>query len=166
MLTYLKTAAEKFPESDDVLVCLFFMHVRACDFNAQQAVARKLLQKKPTDKSLRFWMAISTMMQGENDVTLAKRMYLPLAERMLEKAFSDGVFESHTDLQLYLTILNQLEKYSKALEVLKNTEFIGTFNLHSSSASLFYVLAMRAVDLCSVHLCPQTRIKANIFFFH
>lgn len=162
MLNYLTSAAEKFPDNEDVLLNLFFMHVRRCDFNAQQAIARKLLQKKPSDKSLRFTMAVSTMMQGENDSKLAKRMFLPLAERLLEKALKDGIFDSHTELQLYLSILKMQEKYSEALDVLRKADKIGMYQkLSCSSHSNF-----SALNAFVFHPDLLSRNFINISFEH
>ncbi|VDM32889.1 unnamed protein product [Hydatigera taeniaeformis] len=126
--TYLTTALEKFPDNEDLLVCLFFVHVRKCDFSAQQAIARKLHQHNPKDRGFRFWMALSTVLQGEKDAVLAKRMFLPLAERILEKALSEGYFRSHKDLTFYISILKRTGKYSKALDLLADRSFMGSIS--------------------------------------
>ncbi|KAL5964815.1 N-alpha-acetyltransferase 25 NatB auxiliary subunit [Taenia solium] len=63
-------------------------------------------------------MALSTVLQGEKDAVLAKRMFLPLAERILEKALDDGYFHSHKDLNFYIAILKRTGNYSKALGLL------------------------------------------------
>ncbi|VDK37631.1 unnamed protein product [Taenia asiatica] len=126
--SYLTAALEKFPDNADLLVCLFFIHVRKCNFNAQQAIARKLSQQNPTNRGFRFWMALSTMLQGEKDAALAKRMFLPLAERILEKALNDGYFHSHKDLNFYIAILKRTGNYSKALDLLTDKNVVDKIN--------------------------------------
>uniref|UniRef100_A0A5K3EW86 Ribonuclease P/MRP protein subunit POP5 n=1 Tax=Mesocestoides corti TaxID=53468 RepID=A0A5K3EW86_MESCO len=73
-------------------------------------------------------MVLSTMMQGENDLVMAKRMFLPLSERMLEKMKNDGSFDCHADILLYLMILKRQDKYSDALDVLNKREFLDRIN--------------------------------------
>ncbi|KAL5110501.1 N-alpha-acetyltransferase 25 NatB auxiliary subunit [Taenia crassiceps] len=126
--SYLTAALEKFPDNEDLLVCLFFIHVRKCNFNAQQAVARKLYQQNPTNRGFMFWMALSTMLQGEKDAALAKRMFLPLAERILEKALNEGYFRSHKDLNFYIAILRRTGNCSKALDLLTDKNVVGKIN--------------------------------------
>ncbi|CDS42438.1 peptide alpha N acetyltransferase [Echinococcus multilocularis] len=126
--SYLTTALEKFPDNEDLLVCLFFIHVRKCNFNAQQAIARKLCQQNPLDRGFRFWMALSTVLQGEKDAALAKRMFLPLAERILEKALNEGYFRSHKDLHFYISVLKRMGKYSKALGLLTDSSVMDKIN--------------------------------------
>lgn len=123
--SYLKSALEKFPKNRDLLTCLFFIYVRMCNFNAQQAIARKLCQIDGADRGYKFWLALSTILQGEKDANLANRMFLPLAERILEKALGDNHFSSHDDLFVYLSVLTRLKKFSEVVNLLNDKEIMG-----------------------------------------
>lgn len=93
-------------------------------------------------------MALSTMLQGEKDSALAKRMFLPLAERILEKALNEGYFRSHKDLNFYIAILKRTGNYSKALDLLTNEGVMGMSTLFSCSTSTrFWLLIL--FDLCT-----------------
>ncbi|VDL99548.1 unnamed protein product [Schistocephalus solidus] len=71
---------------------------------------------------------VSTMLQGEKDPELARRMFLPLSQRMLEKALSEGLFDSHVDLQLYLSILKRNNNFETAINLLTEKNLIESIN--------------------------------------
>lgn len=116
---------KKYPENKDLHLGLFYIYVRSCNFNAQQATARKLCQIDNSDRSYKFWMALSTMLQGEKDAASATRLFLPLAEKMLVKALNDGHFTSHDDFSVYLSILLRLNKFEEVNKLLNDEKLIG-----------------------------------------
>jgi len=62
-------------------------------------------------------MSIVLQAQNAEDQALSKKMYLPLAEKMIEKHINDGKIEAEAEVRLYLLVLNLLDKHSKALDV-------------------------------------------------
>nr|CUU98700.1 hypothetical transcript [Hymenolepis microstoma] len=73
-------------------------------------------------------MALSTMLQGEDDAASATRLFLPLAERMLKKTLNDGHFTSHDDFSVYLSVLLRLNKFEEILTLLNDDKLIGLLN--------------------------------------
>ncbi|VDO13481.1 unnamed protein product [Rodentolepis nana] len=126
--SYIKAALEKYPDNKDLHLSLFYIYVRSCNFNAQQATARKLCQIDNSDRRYKFWMALSTMLQAEEDAASATRLFLPLTERMLKKALDDGHFTSHDDFSIYLSILLRLNKFEEVLALLNDEKLIGLLN--------------------------------------
>ncbi|KAL7064740.1 hypothetical protein AAHC03_04894 [Spirometra sp. Aus1] len=69
------------------------------------------------------------MLQSEKNPELGQRMFLPLSQRMLEKALSEGLFDSHIDLQLYLSILRRTNKFGTAVNLLTEKDLIESINI-------------------------------------
>uniref|UniRef100_A0A8C7CK51 N-alpha-acetyltransferase 25, NatB auxiliary subunit n=1 Tax=Oncorhynchus kisutch TaxID=8019 RepID=A0A8C7CK51_ONCKI len=53
------------------------------------------------------------------DDKLAQTMFLPLAERMVEKMVKEGKIEAEAEVQLYFMILERLGKYVEALDMVR-----------------------------------------------
>ncbi|KAI1233090.1 hypothetical protein IHE44_0006285 [Lamprotornis superbus] len=53
------------------------------------------------------------------DENLSKTMFLPLAERMVEKMVKEDKIEAEAEVELYYMILERLEKYKEALDVVR-----------------------------------------------
>uniref|UniRef100_A0A4W3K631 N-alpha-acetyltransferase 25, NatB auxiliary subunit n=1 Tax=Callorhinchus milii TaxID=7868 RepID=A0A4W3K631_CALMI len=56
---------------------------------------------------------------SEQDEKLSKTMFLPLAQRMVEKMVKEDKIEAEAEVQLYLMILERLRKDQEALEVIR-----------------------------------------------
>jgi hypothetical protein len=77
------------PASEPLLLDLYFGYTRIMDFKSQQRVAN-LLYKDFENRKYLFWTINSLIMQAIASPALADKMYYPLAQRMLEKAASEG----------------------------------------------------------------------------
>ncbi|GAA32455.2 N-alpha-acetyltransferase 25 NatB auxiliary subunit [Clonorchis sinensis] len=117
---YLKTALKKCPDREDLLVYLFLNQVQSGSFAEQQTTARLLSQQFPSPLYI-YWVIVSTTMQAEADPVLGKRMYLPLAEKMLLREASANRMRKHSEFQLLLDVLRRLEKQNDALQFLNNS---------------------------------------------
>ncbi|KFM68081.1 N-alpha-acetyltransferase 25, NatB auxiliary subunit, partial [Stegodyphus mimosarum] len=111
-------ATKKDPQNEELLSHLFMSHVRNGDYKKQQQTAVALYKLKPKNPYY-FWAIMSIVMQANvAEEKLAKQMLLPLAERMTEKFVKENKLEAEAEVQLYLMILEQQEKYEEAIEVL------------------------------------------------
>ncbi|TGZ68890.1 hypothetical protein CRM22_004032 [Opisthorchis felineus] len=120
---YLKTALKKCPDREDLLVYLFLNQVQSGSFAEQQTTARLLSQQFPSPLYI-YWVIVSTTMQAEADPVLGKRMYLPLAEKMLLREASANKMRKHSEFQLLLDVLRRLGKQNDALKFLNNSTLI------------------------------------------
>ncbi|CAG5867799.1 unnamed protein product [Menidia menidia] len=68
-----------------------------------------------------FWSVMSLVMQAisAQDEKLSQTMFLPLAERMVEKMVKEEKIEAEAEVQLYFMILERLGKCEEALEVIR-----------------------------------------------
>ncbi|KAA3670949.1 N-terminal acetyltransferase B complex non-catalytic subunit [Paragonimus westermani] len=120
---YLKSALEKCPNREDLLICLFLNQVQAEDFSAQQKTAR-LLSQQFSSRMYIYWMIVSTLMQADDNPDLGTRMFLPLAEKMLLREAIANKMEKHMEFQLLLDVLDRLGKHNDALDFLDRKELI------------------------------------------
>lgn len=67
------------------------------------------------------------------DKSLAKGMFLPLAERMTEKYAKEDKIEAEAEVQLYVMVLEMLEKYNAGLELLSGP-------LGGTTSLLYFIL--------------------------
>jgi len=106
------------PSNEEYLTHLFMSYVRMDKFREMHRVAVMLYKQHPKNPYL-FWGIMSIVLQAQNaeDQALSKKMYLPLAEKMIEKHINDGKIEAEAEVRLYLLVLNLLDKHSKALDV-------------------------------------------------
>lgn len=65
-------------------------------------------------------------------------MYLPLAEKMVERMVKDKRIEAEAEVNLYLMILGYLNKHQKAIEVLDGELGSKSHKSYPSSALLLY----------------------------
>ncbi|CAL8069893.1 unnamed protein product [Calicophoron daubneyi] len=127
LTTYLKSAIEKCPNREDLLLCLFLNYVQDGNFSAQQSTAR-ILSQNFSSRDYVYWVIVSTLLQADSDPAMADRVYLPLAEKMLAREVENGKVETHVELQLYLELLLRLGKQSNVLELLNRKELIDRLN--------------------------------------
>ncbi|THD20961.1 Peptide alpha-n-acetyltransferase [Fasciola hepatica] len=120
---YLKNALEKCSNREDLLVRLFLSQVQEANFSAQQQTARQLSQMY-SSRLYTYWVIVSTLMQAESDPILGRRMFLPLAEKMLSRDAEECRMETHIELQLLVGLLERLNKPSQALELLRRTDLL------------------------------------------
>ncbi|XP_031561893.1 N-alpha-acetyltransferase 25, NatB auxiliary subunit-like [Actinia tenebrosa] len=113
-------AVKQCPTNEEFHSHLFMAYVRISDYKKQQQAAMNLYKAFPKNPYY-FWSVMSIVMQSIhcNDERLSKTMLLPLAERMIEKFVNEGKIDAEAEVHLYLMILESLQKYDKALEVLK-----------------------------------------------
>ncbi|XP_023226878.1 N-alpha-acetyltransferase 25, NatB auxiliary subunit-like [Centruroides sculpturatus] len=114
-----ETAVKKDPHNEELLSHLFMAYVRLEDYQKQKQTAMTLYRLKPKNPYY-FWAVMSIVMQAkDSDEKLAKSTLLPLAERMTDKFIQEDKIEAEAEVQLYLMILEDQEKYKEALEVLE-----------------------------------------------
>lgn len=78
-----EAAAKADPNNEELLTHLFMSYVRLGDFKKQQRTAMALYKLVPKNPYY-FWAVMSIVMQAmQADENIAKRVTLPLAERMV-----------------------------------------------------------------------------------
>ncbi|XP_053958100.1 phagocyte signaling-impaired protein [Anastrepha ludens] len=114
-------AVKQSPGNEELLAHLFISHVRLEDFKSQQSVALQLYKAQPKT-AYYFWAVMSVVLQGirgpESKFPEKTKIYLALAQRMVEKMINENKLESEQEVFLYLHILKLQEKYKEALEFL------------------------------------------------
>lgn len=110
--------ASKQQDYEEILVSLFNAYVRNRDFKKQQQLALKLY--KQTGKLMfSYWNAASYVLMAKAETKFDQRtLYLKLAEKILEKAFTEKKMEFNGEFQLYLEVLESLDKYTEALNII------------------------------------------------
>ncbi|XP_014088725.1 phagocyte signaling-impaired protein isoform X1 [Bactrocera oleae] len=114
-------AVKQSPGNEELLAHLFISHVRLEDFKSQQSVALQLYKAQPKT-AYYFWAVMSVVLQGirgpESKFPEKTKIYLALAQRMVEKMINENKLESEQEVFLYLHILKLQKKYKDALEFL------------------------------------------------
>uniref|UniRef100_A0A8C2Y0X0 N-alpha-acetyltransferase 25, NatB auxiliary subunit n=1 Tax=Capra hircus TaxID=9925 RepID=A0A8C2Y0X0_CAPHI len=90
-----EAAVKKVPNSEEYHSHLFMAYARVGEYKKMQQ---------------------SISAQDEN---LSKTMFLPLAERMVEKMVKEDKIEAEAEVELYYMILERLGKYQEALDVIR-----------------------------------------------
>lgn len=116
-----QNAVEKDGNSAELLTQLFMSYARVNEFASQQRVAMQLFKLKQNNPYY-CWAVMSCLLKairGSDKIDAAKRkLSLELAQRMMEKLINDNKLEAEQEVQLYLMILDQQEKYGEQLEFL------------------------------------------------
>ncbi|EDW83341.1 uncharacterized protein Dwil_GK22368 [Drosophila willistoni] len=114
-------AVKQNPGNEELLAHLFISHVRVEDYKAQQAVALQLYKTQPKN-AYYFWSVISVVFQGirgpESAIPEKRKIYLALAQRMVDKHIKESKMETEQEAFLYLHILKLQNKYQEAWEFL------------------------------------------------
>uniref|UniRef100_W8AQU8 Phagocyte signaling-impaired protein n=1 Tax=Ceratitis capitata TaxID=7213 RepID=W8AQU8_CERCA len=114
-------AVKQSPGNEELLAHLFISHVRLEDFKSQQSVALQLYKAQPKT-AYYFWAVMSVVLQGirgpESKFPGKTKIYLALAQRMVDKMINENKLESEQEVFLYLHILRLQEKYKEAYEFL------------------------------------------------
>ncbi|XP_036322766.1 LOW QUALITY PROTEIN: phagocyte signaling-impaired protein [Rhagoletis pomonella] len=114
-------AVKQSPGNEELLAHLFISHVRLEDFKSQQSVALQLYKAQPKT-AYYFWAVMSVVLQGirgpESKFPEKTKIYLALAQRMVEKMINENKLESEQEVYLYLHILKLQAKFKEALEFL------------------------------------------------
>ncbi|XP_068156059.1 phagocyte signaling-impaired protein [Drosophila tropicalis] len=114
-------AVKQNPGNEELLAHLFISHVRVEDYKAQQAVALQLYKTQPKN-AYYFWSVISVVFQGirgpESAIPEKRKIYLTLAQRMVDKHIKETKMETEQEAFLYLHILKLQNKYQEAWEFL------------------------------------------------
>nr|CAB3264175.1 N-alpha-acetyltransferase 25, NatB auxiliary subunit-like [Phallusia mammillata] len=115
-------AVQKCPQNEEFLSHLFMSYVRHDKFQEMQRVAMILYKQIPKNPYL-FWGIMAIVLQALNasDKRLAQTMYLPLAEKMIQKHIDNGKIEAEAEVRLYLLVLDLLGKHEEALKVVNGT---------------------------------------------
>ncbi|KAM7443003.1 N-alpha-acetyltransferase 25 [Porites harrisoni] len=115
-------ALKQNPQSEELYSHLFMAYVRIGDYKKQQQAAMNLY-KQFSKNPYYFWAVMSIMMQGlmAADEKLGKTMFFPLAERMVIKFINENKVDAEAEVRLYLMILEKLELYDKALDILRKS---------------------------------------------
>ncbi|KAJ8260854.1 hypothetical protein COCON_G00165770 [Conger conger] len=113
-----EVAVRKVPSSEEYHSHLFMAYARVGEYKKMQQAGMALYKIVPKNPYY-FWSVMSLVMQAisAQDEKLSQTMFLPLAERMVEKMVKEEKIEAEAEVQLYYMILERLGKYVEALEV-------------------------------------------------
>ncbi|XDV54833.1 hypothetical protein PO909_023036 [Leuciscus waleckii] len=115
-----EAAVRKVPTSEEYHSHLFMAYARVGEYKKMQQAGMALYKIVPKNPYY-FWSVMSLVMQAisAQDEKLSHTMFLPLAERMVEKMVKEEKIEAEAEVQLYFMILERLGKYVEALEVVQ-----------------------------------------------
>ncbi|KAM5194655.1 N-alpha-acetyltransferase 25, NatB auxiliary subunit isoform 2-T2 [Mantella aurantiaca] len=115
-----EAAVKKVPTSEEYHSHLFMAYARVGEYKKMQQAGMALYKIVPKNPYY-FWSVMSLIMQSisAQDIKLSKTMFLPLAERMVEKMVKEDKIEAEAEVELYYMILERLGKYEEALEVIR-----------------------------------------------
>ncbi|XP_038129023.1 N-alpha-acetyltransferase 25, NatB auxiliary subunit [Cyprinodon tularosa] len=115
-----EAAVKKVPLSEEYHSHLFMAYARVGEYKKMQQAGMALYKIVPKNPYY-FWSVMSLVMQAisAKDEKLAQTMFLPLAERMVEKMVKEEKIEAEAEVQLYFMILERLGKCEEALEVIR-----------------------------------------------
>ncbi|XP_062870157.1 N-alpha-acetyltransferase 25, NatB auxiliary subunit [Trichomycterus rosablanca] len=115
-----EAAVRKVPTSEEYHSHLFMAYARVGEYKKMQQAGMALYKIVPKNPYY-FWSVMSLVMQAisAQDEKLSHTMFLPLAERMVEKMVKEDKIEAEAEVQLYFMILERLGKYVEALEVVR-----------------------------------------------
>ncbi|XP_068101890.1 N-alpha-acetyltransferase 25, NatB auxiliary subunit isoform X2 [Hyperolius riggenbachi] len=115
-----EAAVKKVPSSEEYHSHLFMAYARVGEYKKMQQAGMALYKIVPKNPYY-FWSVMSLIMQSisAQDEKLSKTMFLPLAERMVEKMVKEDKIEAEAEVELYYMILERLGKYEEALEVIR-----------------------------------------------
>ncbi|KAM6986432.1 N-alpha-acetyltransferase 25, NatB auxiliary subunit [Aplochiton taeniatus] len=115
-----EAAVKKVPLSEEYHSHLFMAYARVGEYKKMQQAGMALYKIVPKNPYY-FWSVMSLVMQAisAQDEKLAQTMFLPLAERMVEKMVKEEKIEAEAEVQLYFIILERLGKCVEALEVIR-----------------------------------------------
>ncbi|XP_068609025.1 N-alpha-acetyltransferase 25, NatB auxiliary subunit [Brachionichthys hirsutus] len=115
-----EAAVKKVPLSEEYHSHLFMAYARVGEYKKMQQAGMALYKIVPKNPYY-FWSVMSLVMQAisAQDETLAQTMFLPLAERMVEKMVKEEKIEAEAEVQLYFMILERLGKCVEALDVVR-----------------------------------------------
>ncbi|XP_071999015.1 N-alpha-acetyltransferase 25, NatB auxiliary subunit isoform X2 [Engystomops pustulosus] len=115
-----EAAVRKVPSSEEYHSHLFMAYARVGEYKKMQQAGMALYKIVPKNPYY-FWSVMSLIMQSisAQDEKLSKTMFLPLAERMVEKMVKEDKIEAEAEVELYYMILERLGKYEEALEVIR-----------------------------------------------
>ncbi|XP_073419656.1 N-alpha-acetyltransferase 25, NatB auxiliary subunit isoform X2 [Dendrobates tinctorius] len=115
-----EAAVRKVPSSEEYHSHLFMAYARVGEYKKMQQAGMALYKIVPKNPYY-FWSVMSLIMQSisAQDEKLSKTMFLPLAERMVEKMVKEDKIEAEAEVELYYMILELLGKHEEALEVIR-----------------------------------------------
>ncbi|MEE6503871.1 hypothetical protein FKM82_004997 [Ascaphus truei] len=115
-----EAAVKKVPSSEEYHSHLFMAYARVGEYKKMQQAGMALYKIVPKNPYY-FWSVMSLIMQSisAQDENLSKTMFLPLAERMVEKMVKEDKIEAEAEVELYYMILERLGKHEEALEVIR-----------------------------------------------
>uniref|UniRef100_A0A673CPK8 N-alpha-acetyltransferase 25, NatB auxiliary subunit n=1 Tax=Sphaeramia orbicularis TaxID=375764 RepID=A0A673CPK8_9TELE len=115
-----EAAVKKVPLSEEYHSHLFMAYARVGEYKKMQQAGMALYKIVPKNPYY-FWSVMSLVMQAisAQDEKLSQTMFLPLAERMVEKMVKEEKIEAEAEVQLYFMILERLGKCVEALEVIR-----------------------------------------------
>ncbi|XP_045548414.1 N-alpha-acetyltransferase 25, NatB auxiliary subunit isoform X2 [Salmo salar] len=115
-----EAAVKKVPLSEEYHSHLFMAYARVGEYKKMQQAGMALYKTVPKNPYY-FWSVMSLVMQAisAQDEKLAQTMFLPLAERMVEKMVKEEKIEAEAEVQLYFMILERLGKCVEALDMVR-----------------------------------------------
>eukprot|EP00850_Spirogloea_muscicola_P000725 SM000003S10970 [mRNA] locus=s3:80893:87083:- [translate_table: standard] len=112
-------AAAKYPDDLDLNVALFHAYVRRYDYVKQQLVSMRLYKKYGEERYL-LWAICSLDLQATKDKA-GRAKLLQLSEALLRKRLGADGFQDLDSLLMFVSILQQQEKYTAALELIEGS---------------------------------------------
>ncbi|XP_042413928.1 N-terminal acetyltransferase B complex auxiliary subunit NAA25-like isoform X1 [Zingiber officinale] len=108
-------ACVKYPNNLEIMIGLFNCYVRECSYVKQQQLAMKMYKLVGEERFL-LWAVCSIQLQVHCSSTSQK--LLQLAEALMKKHMASNSLHDPEALVLYLSLLEQQEKFDAAVEVL------------------------------------------------
>lgn len=122
-----QNAVEQDGGNEETLTHLFMSYARVSNFVSQQRIAWQLYKLKPKNPYY-CWAVMSCVLKAlhgpDRDDAAKTKLSLELAQRMMEKFINDDKLDAEQEVQLYLIILEQQQKYKEQLSFLDSE--IGT----------------------------------------
>eukprot|EP00850_Spirogloea_muscicola_P011586 SM000072S21220 [mRNA] locus=s72:417372:423440:+ [translate_table: standard] len=112
-------AAAKYPDDLDLNVALFHAYIRRYDYVKQQLVSMRLYKKYGEERYL-LWAICSLDLQATKDKA-GRAKLLQLSEALLRKRLGADGFQDLESLLMFVSILQQQEKYTAALELIEGS---------------------------------------------
>lgn len=116
-----QNAVEQDGSSEELLTQLFMSYARVNEFASQQKIAMQLYKLKQKNPYY-CWAVMSCLLKAirgvDKDDPAKRKVSLVLAQRMMEKLINDNKLDAEQEVQLYLIILDEQEKYAEQLEFL------------------------------------------------
>ncbi|XP_006821637.1 N-alpha-acetyltransferase 25, NatB auxiliary subunit-like [Saccoglossus kowalevskii] len=137
-----ESAVRKQPSNEEYHSHLFMAYVRMGDYKKQHQAAMTLYKQFPKNPYY-FWAVMSKVMEAmfSSDDTLSKKIILPLTLKMVEKLAKEDKLEAEAEVQLYLMVLDLMDKHEEAITLLQGElgeKIVSEWNYHKYRIACLY----------------------------